>query len=388
MRSEVTLKVLWIEDQEFKSIIDTAKVEYNIDLTRVGSWEEALPLLKDKKYKQWDAVILDCYCLLNKDGVEDDRFLKQVLHELAKLVGDKDVLPWYVLSAGQKGNFLDILDRDLNNDRLLWDGNWKDIYYSKTGRHDGKTDVKCLFENIVNWVTNNSKRVKLMAQFPEVFGIDSEVDGWLLEILPFLNPECSKNASVFNRIRMVMDWVMKYCNNAGILTLKFEGHNLDACMKKLRNSNMTTKFVPLTIQQSLSLAVELSQNGSHWLEVEKRVKAGHEPFLLRSVIFAMMEILVWCKTLPTDEYEQYELYKEVSRFSDDTDNSDIEQTYEDYEGILEKDEDGNLHCNQCLVHPNNEKKIGEKVVLKNITRNTIKTYKKRYPFFAKTVLSI
>ena len=384
MKSEITLKVIWIDDEELKNISATAKEEYNIQLTRVGSWEEALPLMKDGNYKQWDAVILDCYCLLEKGGVQEDNFLKIVLHELAKIVGEKDVLPWYVLSAGQKGNFNDILDRDLNNDRLVWDADWKDIAYRKTGRHEGKSDVRWMFENIVNWVTENSSTVKLKRRFREIFGIDSKLDNLLLSILPNLEKEYSSNAAVFNEIRKVMDWLMVYCNDAGLLIEKFSGSNLSVCVKELL-SWPAKEYVPLDVQQSLVLVEELSQNGSHRMDIDKMVREGERPFLINSVIYSMLNILTWCKTLPTDEYEQHKVWMEMKPAWDKR-NPDSPENYEGKTFEIEKDDNGILHCGKCLVHNRFNSSVGKTATLEKVVENTDKKTNKDYPLYASYIV--
>lgn len=386
MRSDITLNVLWIDDEEFRNIRAKAQEEHNILLTRVGSWEEAIPLLKDGKYKQWDAVILDCYCLLEKEGVQEDKFLKIVLHEMAKIVGDKDILPWYVLSAGQKGNFKDILDRDLNEDRLTWDANWGDIAYNKTGKHEGKSDVMWLFDNIITWVTEHSTSVKIRKQFWEVFGIDKELDGMLLTILPMLEDGNAPNASVLNEVRKVMDWLMSYCNNVGLLIGTFTGSNLSECVRELQ-SWPAKKYVPLDVQQCMSLVEELSQNGSHRLQVDKSVRDGESPYLLRCLIYSMLNILTWSKTLPTDEYSQHELWKEMKP-EWDKQHPDSPESYEGKTIILEKDDNGILHCGKCLVNKRFASFVGTRIKLEKVIVNTDKKTYGNYPIYASYMIVV
>lgn len=386
MKSDVTLNVLWIDDEDLKNISATAKEEYNIQLTRVGSWEEAMPLMKDGNYKQWDAVILDCYCLLEKGGPQEDNFLKIVLHEMAKIVGDKDVLPWYVLSAGQKGNFNDILDRDLNNDRLLWDAGWNDIAYRKTGKHEGKSDVKWMFENIVNWVSSNSNTVKLKKRFRDVFGIDNELDNLLLSILPNLESDRTTNASVFNEVRKVMEWLMKYCNNTGLLIEKFTDTNLAACVKEL-HKRPASNYVTIDVLQCMDFVEEMSQNGSHRMKIDKLVRDGERPFLIKSVIYSMLNILTWCKTLPTDEYERHELWKEMKPAWDKR-NPDRIECYEGITFVLEKDEMGFIHCGKCLVNNHFDTSIGKSAILEKVVENTDKKTNKEYPLYASYIVIV
>lgn len=399
MKNDVKLKVLWIDDQQFPAFINTALEEYNIEIHQKASWEDAGPFLENNNYTKWDAIILDCYCKIhNDDPGENDKFLHEVLYKIAHIVG-KDILPWYVLSAGHHDNFIDIIDRDLHDDRLLWDSEWEQIYYGKIKINEdtGKKDTEALLENILSYVSN-SEKYKLKKQFADVFSLSDEIESDLINILPYLDSSMAEKTEVFNQIRKVLDWVMRYCNQVGILPVAFAGSNISDCSRALMHN-----LVPTGIQRSFHSCVEIANEGSHrvetevsnkpegWISVDQSVRNGQAPYLIRSTIYELLNILHWCKSLPTDEWEQKKLSKKVQEIignNDDKKNAKANEPqdensrkYENHSGIVEFDGE-NYHVGECLVNERNSSNVGKMVIISDIKMNTIKKSKDAYPYYA------
>ena len=64
-----------------------------------------------------------------------------------------------------------------------------------------------------------------------------------------------------------------------------------------------TGIVPVYIQRSFHSAVTVSNEGSHRLRIDQDTKDGVAPYLIRSTVFELLNILIWLKTLSTEKEE-------------------------------------------------------------------------------------
>ena len=138
-------------------------------------------------------------------------------------------------------------------------------------------------------------------------------------------------------------------------------------------------FVPLYIQRSFHSCVEISNNGSHREEVFNAIRSGKAPFLVRSTVFDLLNILQWCATLPTDRESRERLKKEVSK---------IQLSYAFY-GSIEKDEFGNFHCGNCLITYTQMKELNlseeDSVGIRTTRTNNKKSNRNPYDVVAATI---
>lgn len=294
--SNLLYKILWVDDQEFQDIEDMASEDFNMELVRVGSWEEAEPLLS-KDFDKWSAIILDCYCKRTKNGLEDEKFLKHALHRLDKIAGDNRVLPWYVLSAGNRADFSMIIDQQLSEERLEWDADWEQIYYSKTSKNrmTGKRDIQCLLENILKVASSKEENV-LRLQYASVIDTFPDKENELLTILKCLSSGESANINCYKQIRDLMEYIMDRIEETGILLAQRTSTNLAECSKALGQPWMQD-FVPIPIQRSLHSLVAICNLMAHDTPEANAFKDGEYPYLLRGNIFELLSIIYWFKNL-------------------------------------------------------------------------------------------
>ena len=108
------------------------------------------------------------------------------------------------------------------------------------------------------------------------------------------------NADVFNKIRKVLEWVMLYCNDIGLLSVKFKGTNLNECSKFLGDPKML-EVIPVYVQRSFHSAVTISNGGSHRDCINHDTKEGIAPYLVQSTVYELLNIIIWLQTLPTGD---------------------------------------------------------------------------------------
>ncbi|MBO4231315.1 MAG: hypothetical protein J5886_06520 [Bacteroidales bacterium] len=142
---------------------------------------------------------------------------------------------------------------------------------------------------------------KISSKYSSAF-ISEAIQLDLLKVLMVLEKHDYRNAGIYNDIRKIMDWVMEYCYKIGLSQVRFDGANLAECSKFLGLGQMADQgLVPLYIQRCLHSVVSIANEGSHRLQIDKDTKEGKAPYLVRSTVFELLNILNWLGTVPTDE---------------------------------------------------------------------------------------
>ena len=74
MMTEVTYKVLWVDDDEtiVASTLQDAE-DYNLELVHFTNWQDAEVALR-KHFQEYSAVILDANCKIHRDSIEEEEF--------------------------------------------------------------------------------------------------------------------------------------------------------------------------------------------------------------------------------------------------------------------------------------------------------------------------
>ena len=105
---------------------------------------------------------------------------------------------------------------------------------------------------------------------------------------------------VFNDIRKVLSDVMFRLYDCGYCSVVHDGSNLADCSRALGAQNMSD-IIPVHIQRSLHTCVDVTNPGCHRTECDSAVKEGRAPYLIRSLVFDLLNILYWCKDLPPEK---------------------------------------------------------------------------------------
>ena len=410
------IKVLWIDDQEFE-LLETLAESKGIDVTHVHSWVEAEPYLKDWHYDQWSAIILDCYCCMEKGGPEDYKFLRKAFAELYKISGESRIIPWYVLSGGSGERFDGIIDNQLDEGRELWDKDWKNIYYSK----NEPSHINALMANILS-MAPNLENYKVRYRFKDFFsalhtnigGIDvfsEELEGLVFPVLKqILYPKSSEQFNpslLYNQLRKAIEWFFRSCNTFGLLPDKFinekTGVNLsdslyylggrDAQNVGLRFGEKDKDYVlPPNMFYALINTLNVTNQNSHTKEYDDEVQkffeeAGSEYVLFGMALGFVSIIIYYVKYLSNGHSDKSaNLAKCVSTSDTPQQTPTYREDKEHYEiGTFEVkiDNDGNVHCEGCLLPSTLSWLKGKSVILEGINKNEQAKTKRTYPWFAK-----
>ncbi len=338
MENNSTYNVIWIDDKyEEIDLLGNAEQD-NIFITPYKYGKEGISAIQSN-LDYWDGVIIDVKCFWASDDEVDrvDNFHK-IKEELLILKGKRPI-PFFVYS-GQP----DVL----SDDSFKLSLNGRRLYKKHLDEEDLLRDIKK--------EANLLPEVQIRHKYLDIIDIP-ELNKELTEILMFVEHDEQNNPIVFPMIRFILNWLMDRLNEYGILSIKHTGANIGACSVFLAKKELSA-YIPVHIQRSLHSCVEVCNNGSHWIDTAKgavrqevfnAVSEGLAPYLIRSTIFELLNILVWYNSLPQDELIKHTIKDVASSIS-------LDSFF--IEGPLLRDEKGILHCENCIVHPNLAKDKG------------------------------
>lgn len=304
-------KVLWVDDQDFTALITVAEV-MGLDITQVHSWSEAEPLLENH-FDEWSALILDCYCTIEKNGPENPRFLREVFPRLHKLQGNHRTLPWYVLSQGNKERFDEIIDNTLSNERLQWDSSWEKGYYSKSAI-DAKTqeeDWKIMLRNILT-IAKKSEENIIRNKYPKAFEAAKYIGGSAEhDLLDFLVDDHNNNLTdtyrYYNLVRIIMESIFKHGKEHSIFPPLTDINGYGALLDKGCVFGWRIKkydaFIPKALGHAASFLLDFTNTGSHHNKVRSYIEETKNINLFRAMLFIEMDLLAWYHQLCTKIFD-------------------------------------------------------------------------------------
>lgn len=356
----IRYNVLWIDDEYKKltSVISDAEMD-DIILTPYSTSKEGIKAFEEDLYK-WDAVILDAKGWNeSSDEVATTEGMHNSLDKIAEL-RYKRVVPVFIFSG--QGDLYDDEEfkRSLRGRKLYKKGN--------------KTDQTQLFQDIKT-EANKLVETQIRFKYVDIIEVFPEIKYELISVIKRVYNDITDDKDIFTPIRKILEWIMRYCNKNGVLPIPFKGTNLAECSSFLGKKEMQ-EFVPVHVQRSFHSCVDIANNGSHRLAIDIIVGSGSAPYLIRSTVFELLNIIYWCKTLPTKENEIENLRKKTSVFMP------IENS-EEIIGLIEQDENRNYYCGDYLLKYNemHPEDIGKQIKIIKYSPNTNERTKELYHFF-------
>lgn len=371
--------IIWADD-EIDDLLDEDSIEdlksNGFKVLGMAHDGQELELYLDQYSEMVDAVIVDANFNESDMEIVSERdtsgltFARSLYtHKLSKSV------PFFIFT-----NRSDELLKEIyqHNPRFLEDFPRHKRWFKKSGQ--GEYDE--MFEEIKNAVNEkNTQDFQIRNKYVAVFSwLPSEMYGEIMEILKIVEDGDDRNPSVFNNIRKVLDWIMKELSEYGILAIKLTGSNLNDCSRFLGNVDLQ-KYVPQYIQRQIHSCCTISNEGSHRLVSDEDVRNGTAPFLVRSTVFELLNILVWFNQLPKDDESRRNITNIAVNIASQI-NNDNTSSDEGQEPIFD-DEFHVWHVGDTLISI--KRWDGGKVVLFDKQENGSNNpkIKEKYPFYAK-----
>ena len=362
--SEKNYQVIWIDDQckEKRGLILNARQKNIV----IKAFEFAIDGLKEleNNYSTYDGIILDVKCLYeSRDEVDSSSnfyHARRVLERLATKA--QDAVPCFVYSGQPDYTSNAEFENYLDGETL----------YVK-----GDDDNKLLAD--IKTKADLRPTTRIRHKYLDSIGtLPDSINAELIDILSYVENGTVDNPDVFPKMRVIINWLMDQLNDYGLLAVKHNGANINACSLYLGKKELS-KYVPLHIQRSLHSCVYVCNNGSHRIEVFNAVKERLAPFLIRSTVFELLNILTWFCSLPKDESSVESIKAFVAMVPADE---------KIIEGVLEKDANDNYFCVNCFILPDKvdaaEAMVGDWIRVTDSTE-TKGGLASKYPRFAKAI---
>jgi len=353
--------IIWIDDEWdlMTSFKTNCLLRYNIELTPFKTQKDGLDAYAQNP-QYWEAIILDAKVL--DESLNERPDIKSLNKAITRINKEFDV-PFFI-STGQPDYISDVLFES------LFSG------YYKKGTDDEKL---CL--DILKSVEEKAQR-QIMNRYQEIFSwLPREMYGEVISLLTIIEKGDSRNTNVFNNIRKILDWIMTELNRYGILALDFNGSNLNDCSRFL-SSNELQEFVPQYMQRQIHSCCTISNEGSHRLVADEDVRTGTAPFLVRSTVFELLNILMWMHQLPKDDATCRKITNIAFNLLSKTKKDELSLEEELFEP--QYDEEFHVwHCGDTMIGLRTWE--GGKIIVLDRQENTSNNpkIKEKYPYFAK-----
>ena len=306
-------KILWIDDkwEELDSFKDRCELpKHGMEVIPCKYSVDGM-ILFEKYLEEWSGVILDAKVLKDKESKLDT--LHGLTYSLKKIneLSHRRKIPYYIFT-GQPDTASGTAFAEEHEEH----------YYEKD------KDEERLIEDIKR-NADSLLETQIKHEHQIVFDIWPESCHDLLRILKVLKNEDWLNNSVLNDIRKIMSDVMTRLYERGFCTVEHDGSNLADCSRMVGNRNVE-EIIPVYIQRAIHTCVEVTNPGSHRTKTDNDVGKGNAPYLIRSLIYNMLDILYWCRLLPPKEerdktllairvaQEKYEQEKRKRRYEQTT----------------------------------------------------------------------
>lgn len=283
-------KILWIDDKweemiSFKEVCELPKNGFEV-VTSTNAVDGMK--IFERHLEEWSGVILDAKVFKDSESQVDKldglTYSVRKIHELSHVryvphyifTGQPDTASGTAFAEEHEGHYY---EKDKDEDKLI-------------------ADIKANADKLLD--------TQIRHKYQVVFDNWPESDHDLLRILKALGNEEWQNNSLLNDVRKVMNDVMDRLNERGLCTVEHDGANLNECSRMLCQPYMET-IIPIYIQRAIHTCVAVTNPGSHRTKTDSDVKDNKAPYLIRSLIYNMLDILYWCRCLPPEDYKEMSL---------------------------------------------------------------------------------
>lgn len=274
-------KILWIDDQYegLSELMERCEVIEGFEITKCRFAVEGMKEY-EKHLEQWSAVVLDAKVLMASldevPNLEGLRYCRDRINELRT----KHYVPMFVFT-GQP----DLISSEMFELMV-------EKFYSK-----GDDDDQLIAD--IKEAADKLEDTQIKFKYQSVFKLwpSDIMQHDLLRVLKVLETEDWANNSVLNDIRKILSNIFAELYDRGYCSVEHDGSNIGACSRDMAQP-YKSKFVPNYIQRYLHSIVDITNDGSHRLKVDRDVAKMTAPYLTRSLIYELLTVLEWFATLP------------------------------------------------------------------------------------------
>ncbi len=382
--------ILWIDDK-FHEMIDFQILAESESILLQGfkSFEEGFAEL-EKNNKNFDAILLDGLFFEKRDqesGTEDEIALGAAIARINELKNIKNY-PWFVLSGQEQ------FTKTKNS---LLSANKKRCF-DKTN----PADIFDLFKSI-KLESDNEKETSLKHKYYRAFELcsakyigEESVSSLLYLLLGVEKQQENQNSEEkLNAIRKIIENIFDVFYKIGVLpheiarasgSINKSGDFLAGLNKQYKYNEQILHPV---IAHHLISILDLTQDGSHSrgdlkLGVDDFIKYQNTPYLFNSIVFQLLDIMIWCKYY-FDNHQDSNYNTKMTELLE-IDSSTF------YVGIIEQDSYRNFYCAEYALSytyiTSNNFQVGDRIKITESTVNTNNKTISLYPKHAKKFIKL
>lgn len=319
------IQVIWIDDNsldywgaptEMANMVMDEAYDYGIEITPYSTYKEGLAALW-KEPSRWNAIILDVRDerAQKDDEVEGFHWAQQEIHEFWSKQNRKD--PYLFVFSG--------VDQYVSNGGSLI----RKRDYARKRVYAKPSEANLMFEDIQK-VMEVSDLYQIKKKYEDVFDAIQTLN-WseeertrLFTLIYSIEKENERrNDQFFNDIRKLLEGpVIKALSDLSIFSKEIKSLN-ERC--KFVGKRNFMEHIPVYIQRSFHSLADISNNASHATDhsTEKKhlcvtsdVIYGKAPYLLKSCLYELLNIIIWqmdfCKRY-TDIEENIKIFSDKDK---------------------------------------------------------------------------
>lgn len=252
------IKVLWMNngDNALQKYVNLGR-EYNIDITTCNCMKDCRCRLHDP-LESWDAVMLNMEVKII--SCNEKASSKGLLNAIQSIKG----IPCFIVTAENQIDEIAKYSLEAHN---------KEPYFL-----NNETEV--LFEHIRIEVSKSLER-----RYAKLCDFCGEKE--FKKILTLIDrADIRTDTSIPNRCRQMLEWV----KDSNIFESELKGLSLNDFSRYMGNAINLPEYV----KRSLHACVSISNQGSHFTDTTKMISGGDAPYLTKSLIYDLLNILDWC----------------------------------------------------------------------------------------------
>lgn len=374
--------VIWFDDEheQFEVRKDQAR-QKGIMLFGYNNAEDGIAEL-ETNFLFYDAAIVDGKFYKSSRNTGDtvnNLALSSVARFLDKLENKKKI-PWFILSGQMEfvTGINDIANEYKNNQVYNknfskdYDQLWLDIINEADKQPE--TQIKHNYSRVFEVCTNKY--------------IGEQGSNHLLAILKKENHEnaFSDPEIYFNPLRKIMDDLFIAFNKYGFIpdifikpsvALNESSRFLSGSVEKGYQLNQI--IFPKVISDNVRNILTVCQPASHRSEIDSFINQVNSPYLLLSVTYQLLDVLLWFK-IYIDNNNNIDFNKSLYKMVETSIDSKV------VTGTIQKDEKGNYHCNEIVITykiiNENNYQTGDQIRIIKIANNTNEKTKSLYSLSA------
>jgi hypothetical protein len=375
-------KVIWFDDEhESFEIRKEQARQKGIILFGYNNAEDGIAEL-DTNFLFYDAAIVDGKFYKSSRNTGDtvnNLALSSVARFLDRLENKKKI-PWFILSGQME------FVSGINDIAIEYKNN-------KVYNKNFTEDYDQLWQDIIN-EADKQPETQIKHNYSRVFEVCT--DKYIGEqgsnhLLAILKKENHENAFsdpeiYFNPLRKIMDDLFIAFNKYGFIpdvfikpsvALNESSRFLSGSVEKGYQLNQI--IFPKVISDNVRNILTVCQPASHRSEIDSFVSQVNSPYLLLSVTYQLLDVMLWFK-IYIDNNNNIELNKTFYKMVETSIDSKV------IIGTIEKDEKDNYHCDKIvltykIINENNYQ-IGDEIRILKTANNSNKNTMSLYPLSA------